>query len=105
MILAFYNVIAGWAFSFVFAEIFHFTGNAELSAWFSGSLGGGAVSALFCVLFMGLTISVVTGGISGGIERATKTMMPLLIGILILMIVYVETQEGSGEGLCRLFKT
>ena len=104
MILAFYNVIAGWAFSFVFAEIFHFSGNAELSAWFSGSLGGGMTSAIFCVLFMGLTITVVTGGISGGIERATKTMMPLLIGILILMIVYVETQEGSGEGFATYLK-
>ncbi|MFK7847047.1 MAG: sodium-dependent transporter [Rhodothermales bacterium] len=104
MILAFYNVIAGWAFSFVFAEIFHFAGNPELSAWFSGSLGGGMTSALFCVLFMGLTITVVTGGISGGIEKATKTLMPLLIGILILMIVYVETQEGSGAGFAAYLK-
>ena len=104
MILAFYNVVAGWAFSFVFAEIFHFSGNAELSAWFSGTLGGGMPAALFSLLFMGLTITVVTGGISGGIEKATKTMMPILIIILILMIVYVETQEGSGAGFAAYLK-
>ncbi len=104
MILAFYNVIAGWAFSFVFSEVFHFSGNPELAAWFNGTLGGGLPSAIFSVLFMVLTITVVTGGISGGIEKATKTMMPILIGILLLMIVYVETQEGSSAGFASYLK-
>ena len=104
MILAFYNVVAGWAFSFVFAEIFHFAGNPELSAWFSGALGGGVPAAVFSLLFMGLTITVVTGGISGGIEKATKTMMPILISILILMIIYVATQDGSSTGFASYLK-
>ncbi|NBB76479.1 MAG: sodium-dependent transporter, partial [Bacteroidetes bacterium] len=38
-------------------------------------------------------------GVSDGIERATKAMMPLLIGIIILMIVYVVLQPGSSAGV------
>ena len=45
------------------------------------------------------TISVITGGVSNGIEKATKFMMPLLVGILLIMIVYVLTLDGSREGL------
>lgn len=104
MILAFYNVIAGWAFSFVFSELFHAMGNDALSAWFNGALNGGVPSAVFSLLFMGLTIIVVMGGISGGIEKATKTMMPLLISILILMIIYVATQDGSAAGFANYLK-
>lgn len=104
MILAFYNVIAGWAFSFVFSETFHFVGNESLSTWFNGAISGGVPSAVFSVIFMVMTITVVTGGISGGIEKATKTLMPLLIGILILMIIYVATQPGSGEGFANYLK-
>ena len=103
MILSFYNVIAGFALSFVLEEIFFFAGNAELANWF-GTLDGGFKVALFSGIFMIFTITVVTGGISGGIERATKTMMPLLIGILFLMIIYVATQEGSGEGFSVYLK-
>lgn len=103
MILSFYNVIAGFALSFVLEEIFFFAGNAELANWF-GTLDGGFKVALFSGIFMIFTITVVTGGISGGIERATKTMMPLLIGILFLMIIYVATQNGSGEGFSVYLK-
>lgn len=103
MILSFYNVIAGFALSFVLEEAFFFAGNADLANWF-GTLDGGFKVALFSAIFMIFTITVVTGGISGGIERATKTMMPLLLGILVLMIGYVVTQEGSGEGFSVYLK-
>lgn len=103
MILSFYNVIAGFALSFVLEEIFFFAGNTEWANWF-GTLDGGFKVALFSGIFMTFTITVVTGGISGGIERATKTMMPLLIGILFLMIIYVATQNGSGEGFSVYLK-
>ena len=45
------------------------------------------------------TIKIITGGVSDGIEKATKTMMPLLIGIIVVMIVYVLTQPGAMNGV------
>ncbi len=98
MILSFYLVIAGWTVGFVFEEIFHFLGLTEASQWVS-DLGNGPKNAFFTVLFMLATIGIITGGVSNGIERATKTMMPILILVLIVMIGYVFTLEGSFEGL------
>ena len=97
-ILAFYNVIAGWTLSYVLEEFAQFFGS-DTTAALLGATDGGIKSAIFALVFMLGTITIVAGGVSGGIERATKTMMPLLIGILLLMTVYVLTRDGSGEGL------
>jgi NSS family neurotransmitter:Na+ symporter len=100
MILAFYNVVAGWTFGYVFEELFHAFGAMDL-ANLVGDTGYGHKNAFFSAFFMIATTAIVVGGVSGGIERATKTMMPLLIGILLIMISYVIFQPGSGEGLRR----
>ncbi len=100
MILAFYNVVAGWTLGFVFEEICHFFGDPAWAAFFA-DLGNGPKNALFSGLFMVGTITIVAGGVSTGIERATKTMMPLLVAILLVLIGYVIFQEGSGEGVRR----
>ncbi len=98
MILSFYNVIAGWTVSYIFEEIFYFL---NMTGWatYIADTSNGPINAVFATLFMFATVSIIVGGVSGGIERATKFMMPLLIGILVLMIVWVLTQEGAGVGL------
>ena len=98
MILSFYLVVAGWTFGFFFEEIFFFLGLHTASSWV-GDLGNGHKNAIFTVLFMAATIYIITGGVSNGIERATKTMMPILILVLIIMSGYVFTLKGSMEGL------
>jgi neurotransmitter:Na+ symporter, NSS family len=98
MILSFYLVVAGWTAGYVFEEIFFFAGLKDTASWF-GALDNGPKNALFSVLFMLATIFIVTGGVSNGIEKATKLLMPLLIFILGIMIVYVLTLEGSMEGV------
>jgi len=98
MILSFYTVIAGWAFGFAFEEIFYFFGMAGAAEWLTDT-GNGFKNALIATVFMLGTIKIITGGVSEGIERATKTMMPLLIGIIVIMIVYVLWQPGSNEGI------
>lgn len=97
-ILAFYNVIAGWTLSFVLEEVFHFLGAHDLASLFAAT-SGGIKSAVFSLLFMTATVVIVAGGVSGGIERATKTMMPMLFIIMVVMTLYVIPQEGSAEGL------
>lgn len=98
MILAFYTVIAGWTVSYVFEEVFFYLGMTDWAAWISDT-GNGPINAVFATVFMGATISIILGGVSDGIERATKFMMPLLLIILVVMIGYVVLQPGAGVGL------
>lgn len=103
MILSFYIVVAGWTFSFVFEELFYFTGFDELATYF-GDVKNGVKNSIFSILFMAATIGIIRGGVSEGIERATKFMMPLLIGILVIMIGYVMFQPGASVGFAEYLK-
>lgn len=98
MILSFYTVVAGWTVSYVFEEILFFAGHPEWATWI-GNTGNGWLNAIFSMAFMSATISIIMGGVSDGIERATKTLMPLLFVILVVLIGYVALQPGSSKGL------
>ncbi|MCG8374602.1 MAG: sodium-dependent transporter [Balneolales bacterium] len=98
MILSFYTVIAGWAFGYAFEEIFYFLGWQAGADWLTDT-GNGFKNALIAAVFMMATIRIISGGVSEGIERATKTMMPLLIGIIVIMTIYVLFQPGAMDGV------
>ncbi|MEO1022864.1 MAG: sodium-dependent transporter, partial [Bacteroidota bacterium] len=98
MILSFYTVIAGWAFGYAFEEIFYFAGWEAGAEWISNT-GNGVKNAVVASLFMVGTIKVITGGVSEGIERITKALMPLLIGVMVIMIGYVLFQPGASDGV------
>jgi NSS family neurotransmitter:Na+ symporter len=98
MILSFYTVIAGWAFGFAFEEIFYYFGWTEAANWLTDT-GNGLKNAIIASAFMVGTIKIISNGVSDGIEKATKFMMPLLIGIIVIMIGYVLTQPGASEGV------
>lgn len=98
MILSYYTVIAGWTVSYIFEELFFFMGFENWAIWIADTENG-LLNTLFSILFMGATISIIVGGVADGIERATKTMMPMLIVILVVLIAYVISQPSSSEGL------
>lgn len=103
MILSFYVVISGWTLAYVFEELFYFF-NFEAAANYVGDLGNGFKNAIFTLVFMILTILIVTGGVSKGIERATKLLMPVLIVILFILIIYIFTLDGAMEGVVMYFQ-
>lgn len=98
MILSFYNVIAGWTVSYIFEEIFFFMGMHEWASYIADT-NNGIINTIFSIIFMGLTVSIIVGGVSDGIERATKFMMPLLVAMMIGLIIWVLTQPGAEVGL------
>lgn len=96
LILSFYNVIAGWAFGYIFQMAVGNFGVAENFSEFKlqvFKVGG------YGLVFMITTAYVVSKGISGGIEKASKILMPTLILMMIGLVVYSFTLENSGAGL------
>ena len=106
-ILAFYGVIAGWTLGYFYKAV---TGSlavavdAEASSEvFTTLVGSAGPSILLTAVFLVMTILVVRGGISGGIERVTTILMPLLFALLIVLAVRSVTLTGGSEGLVYLF--
>jgi NSS family neurotransmitter:Na+ symporter len=54
---------------------------------------------IFSAIFASLTIYIVSKGIEKGIEKWSKTLMPLLLVILISLASYTLTLPGALEGL------
>jgi NSS family neurotransmitter:Na+ symporter len=97
-ILSFYGVIAGWTFGYIFKSA---TGNiGEFSDFVSNPI----LVLLLFALFMFITTMIVYGGVEGGIERWSKILMPVLFVLLIGLIIYSNTLEGSGTGLSFYLK-
>lgn len=102
LILAFYSVIAGWVSRYALEAVLT-PWPADAAAYFgtvSGS-GEGASSLtpiIYHLIFMGVTIAIVAGGVKAGIERVSTWMMPLLGLILVGLAVWATTLTGAGEG-------
>ncbi|MCJ8320826.1 MAG: sodium-dependent transporter [Colwellia sp.] len=96
LILSFYGILAGWMMSYAIEPIARLIGLTEVSTWLTSQ--SIARNLVFSALFMMLTIAIIRRGVEDGIEKWSKRLMPMLIGLLILLIIYVFTLEGAKEG-------
>jgi len=97
LILSFYAIVAGWMLGFAASYPLKAIGVAHTAEWLiTFDLPR---NALLMLVFMGLTIAVVLGGVEDGIERWSRRLMPLLIATLIALSAYVLTLEGALAGL------
>lgn len=96
LILSFYNVIAGWAFGYIFEMA---SGNFGIADEFGGYIKNVFKVGLYGLLFMGATAFVVSRGVSGGIERAAKLLMPTLIIMMLIIVGYSMTLPNAIDGL------
>ena len=92
-VLSYYGVIAGWTIGFIFKTLFN---NQTPFADFAAQPG--MVIGLFAI-FMVITVTIVLGGVSGGIEKASKILMPVLFLLVFVVIARSVTLEGAGEGI------
>ena len=96
LILSFYGILAGWMMSYAIEPITVLLGFTEASSWLTAQ--SIARNLVFTALFMMLTIAIIRRGVEDGIEKWSKRLMPMLIGLLILLIIYVFSLEGAKEG-------
>ena len=97
LILSFYAIVAGWMLGFAASYPLKAMGVTHTAEWLiTFDLPR---NALLMLVFMGLTIAVVLGGVEDGIERWSRRLMPLLIATLIALSAYVLTLEGALAGL------
>lgn len=106
LILSFYSVIGGWALSYLLDAVSGGFGGMDsdaAGAAFNGMLGNPGSLTLWHTAFMVLTAGVVALGVSGGLERASKILMPALGVLLALMVGYGAASDGFGRALDYLF--
>jgi len=109
VILSYYSVVAGWTLRYLLLAVSGKLGalahHPEALQTFFGEFLGNPWQQILChVLFMGATVGVVILGVSRGIERAAKVLMPLLFVILAVLLIYVVQTPGFGRAMTFLFR-
>ena len=99
---AYYAIFGGWMMWYIinsFGALAGMTDAGAVGAFFgafTSSTWGPLIGAL---VFHILTTVIVMGGIKGGIEKASKVMMPALLVILIVLAVRALTLPNVGAGI------
>ena len=122
LIVTFYSVIAGWVLYFAYLMIADLV--AGLGAHGMAALTGGAFHEVergviegqlgdllaspgkmiaFHAVFMGLTVWIVSRGISGGIEKAVTILMPTFFILLVALSVFAMIQGDAAAAIKFLF--
>ena len=94
--LSFYSVVGGWVLSYIVGSA---TGAyfGDPGTYF-GSIASGPVAIAAHAVFMGITIAIVASGVTDGIERATKVMIPAILILLVGLAAWAATLEGAAAG-------
>ncbi len=108
LILSFYSVLAGMTLRYCLGFLVQIVGldgfAAQGSNFFGFLLYDSKSMVLFLALAMAITMFIVMGGVQGGIEKFSKAVMPALGVILIVIIIFIATQDGAIEGYKFMFK-
>lgn len=106
VILSFYSVVAGWSLHYfwlsVKGELFGQSA-AALTGTFNGLFASPGINLFWHAVFMGLTIAVVLGGISHGLERWARILMPGLFIMLLILLGKAFTLDGFQQGFDFVF--
>ena len=106
IILGFYAVVAGWCLQYLFAAIVgQLNGDADyVKNYFQEFSSDSVKPVLWGVYFILVTQWVVARGVRGGIERASKWLMPILLVLLVVLVIASCMLPGAMEGVRFLLK-
>ncbi len=92
-VLTFYSVIGGWTIGYIYVTL------TSMDITFDAFAQNPTVVLPLFALFMVLTVGIVLGGVSGGIEKASKILMPVLFVLLVLVALRSVTLPGAMKGI------
>lgn len=102
MILSYYSMVAGWSLGYLYKAVtgkFKQITSAAAESMYSSFTADTFLQILLLAIFLILTIYVVSRGVSSGIERFSKVLMPALLVILVLLLIRSLTLGGASKGL------
>ncbi len=105
LIMGFYPVVGGWALAYIF-KVFNglLSSPDQIGDVFSSFIVNPTQPLIWMGIYLLLNVVIVSRGVSSGIEKAGKILMPLLFLILIVITIKGLTLKGAFAGVAFLFK-
>jgi NSS family neurotransmitter:Na+ symporter len=105
IVLTFYSVVIGWILYYLFNTFTYLPSSIDVAKSDFSSLLGEKIDfeIFFHFLATVLIAIIVSRGITKGIEKTNKILMPLLVLILIILLGYSMTLDGFSKSLEFMF--
>ena len=106
-ISSFYSVVAGWTLGYIVKTatgVFSTLDSDQITQEFLNFVSNPVATIGFHAAFMAITMLILFGGVRAGIERWSKILMPILLGILVLLVIRSVTLPGAEKGLAFLMQ-
>lgn len=106
LIMFFYSDVSGWVYSYVFKCI---TGQLNIvtpdiaKAVFEKTSSGLILPILWQGIVFIVVAAILIAGVKNGIERITKTLLPILFILIVICNIRAFTLSGAGDGLKFLY--
>lgn len=106
LIMSYYAVVAGWCIQYMIASLAgRLQGSPEFFADYFATFEKDPIKpVVWTVVIILMTHYVIVRGIRGGIEKASKLMMPALFVLLIIVVAAACMLPGAFKGVVFLFK-
>lgn len=106
LITCYYVIVSGWCLQYMYATVLGelYGDAAYFISYFSDFSSNPWKPLLWVAVFMGITHWVIIHGVRGGIERASKVLMPALFILLLVIVVASCMLPGAERGISFLLK-
>lgn len=106
LIISYYAVVSGWCLQYIYASLSgHLHGNPQFIKDYFTDFETHPLKPVLCtVLILAATHAVIARGVKGGIEKASKMMMPTLFVLLLLIVATACLLPGAERGIAFLLK-
>ncbi len=104
--LSYFSVVGGWTIHYAIKSLTGLLSLApdQMGGAFGGFIGNPVLPLIYHLFFMGATVFIIANGISGGIEKYSKILMPALFVMILIILVRSVTLPGAFEGVVWYLK-
>ena len=99
LIVPYYSVIGGWVCRYLWGYVSGGGDAMALEGAFEGFLGSPTATLVCFLVFAGMTMSVIFGGVQNGIEKVSRVMMPILTVLALVVVGFSVTRPGALAGV------
>lgn len=104
IITPYYCVIGGWVMKYLVVFLTNQVSQAANDTFFGAYTAQPVAPIVYFVIYAGLTVAVVLMGVEGGIEKASRLMMPVLVVLAVFISIFSIMQPGAMEGVIYYLK-
>ncbi|MBR7086137.1 MAG: sodium-dependent transporter, partial [Prevotella sp.] len=106
LIISYYAVVSGWCLQYIYASAAgQLQGDVDaVTKYFEDFSSSPTMPVIWTVAILVMSHLIICRGVRGGIEKASKLLMPLLFVLLLMLVGASCLLPGAEKGISFLFK-